>query len=814
MDSLAESQTLVLIVGLALLGLVAVLLTLLVAGRRRLDREVRETLGALEQLRSGTRPTVGDADPHSPLALINDSVNRLGQDMLTRTHTAEQAEEQFRALLEAVKDSAVIATDIDGDIRSFSDGAAELLGWEEHEVRAQPASVVFEESAFKDFLPKLARRTLRERGIRTRSTLRRRDGTTFTADMSVSMLRGTTGEASGFLMVARDATEQADLESRLRESEQRYRSLVDGLSQGVVIVRGGRLIYVNAAFADWFGLRPEQLEGTPLRDRLATRDMLWVEERLAGVESGGPPEELSCKLSGASGGGTLRAGLQASAIEDHGQRAVLVVVRDETLEQRMTEELRRNESQLDAVLEATTDGLLVLVRKGSEEVVQITNRAFLERFELTRTRILGLSGRVLLRKLRVAGKSGGAVAAFLERPGSGEARRIVDLEDPHKSTFELHLSPLRSRSGVLFGRVLAARDLTAQRETESQLQEQAERLQLSKIMLEQAYQRLESLHKELHSRSEDLRKLNEELRTLDRMKSNLLGNVSHELQTPLVSIRGYTEMIIKGRLGPVSDEQRRGLELSLKNIDRLIAMIDNLLAFSRSRPEQIQLSRFPLSPLIEEVRRLLATRASERQIRISADVQDPAPRIQGDRDRIQQVFINLLSNAIKFNRHGGEVAIEVRDGKPGYAEVSIRDTGEGIPADALNRVFERSFQVRRDPDAPVEGSGLGLSIVRDILRLHGCVIDVESQEGQGSVFRFTLPLAGEAESAAGHDVEIKSDDAEGPPIESVARPEIIETPEPQAPEVEQPEPESKAEPAQPEAPARAPRFRIIRRRSG
>src|SRR4029077_17750084 len=115
--------------------------------------------------------------------------------------------------------------------------------------------------------------------------------------------------------------------------------------------------------------------------------------------------------------------------------------------------------------------------------------------------------------------------------------------------------------------------------------------------LEAAHAELRRAHDDLLGRRVEADKLNAELRTLDGMKSDLLANVSHELQTPLVSIRGYTEMILKGRLGAINDEQRKGLSLSLKNIDRLIAMIDNLLAFARADrgSASMNVTTFPLA---------------------------------------------------------------------------------------------------------------------------------------------------------------------------------------------------------------------------
>jgi signal transduction histidine kinase len=302
--------------------------------------------------------------------------------------------------------------------------------------------------------------------------------------------------------------------------------------------------------------------------------------------------------------------------------------------------------------------------------------------------------------------------------------------------------------------------VTAQRRSEREFQEQAEKLQLGKVELEHSYRELNEINRQLESRTQELDRLNQELRRLDEMKSDLIGNVSHELQTPLVSIRGYTEMILKERLGPVSDEQRKGLNLSLRNIDRLIAMIDNLAAIARTDPDlrETTLSRFPLRPLIEEALALLEEPIAKKTLEVEVLLEDDEYVLRADRDKILQVYLNLLSNAVKFSHPGGGVEITARPGEAGQLISVVRDHGVGIPPESLGRVFERHYQVRPTSGGHPDGSGIGLSIVRDILRLHGCTIDVESEEGQGSEFKFSLPLDRDEETG---------DDKADEPVEPV-----------------------------------------------
>jgi len=615
--------------------------------------------------------------------------------------------------------------------------------------------VLFEEQAYKDLLPKLARRAVRTEGITVRSTLARRDGSPLEAEVSVRLLVGAESRPLGFMMVVRDVTAQMRTETELRESEQRYRGLIEGLSEGLLIVREGTVVYANAAAARLCGQDAESLVGAAWRDRVSTQDVLRVEEVLGAVERGeGGGSEATCTLIAANGAFRAEVSLRAREVDFEGRPAVLLMLRDQTSTRRTEGELRRNEARLDAVLEGTSDGVLVLSGDGIGGQVQMTNRAFTEMFGLATEEVLGASKDRLLTLLRNRGHGAASVADYIAGNQTVVPGDMLKLQGDPVRELQVSMTALTGHAGEDLGRVLTCRDLSEQRRSERELLRQAEELRRSKVELEHSYRRLNEVNEQLGSRGDELDRLNQELRRLDRMKSDLLGNVSHELQTPLVSIRGYTEMILKERLGPISEEQRKGLSLSLKNIDRLISMIDNLLAFTRTDPglRELKLSRFPLVPLVEEAAELLRENAAAKRIELALSIENPELSIEADRDKILQVLLNLLTNAIKFSRVGSKVEVAAGTGRTGFAEVRVVDEGVGIPEDALGRIFDRYYRVERPDEPAEEGSGLGLAIVRDILRVHGCTIHVRSDEGKGTEFAFTLPLAEEqSEPPSGDD---------------------------------------------------------------
>ena len=250
------------------------------------------------------------------------------------------------------------------------------------------------------------------------------------------------------------------------------------------------------------------------------------------------------------------------------------------------------------------------------------------------------------------------------------------------------------------------------------------------------------LFRDLQARQAELESALLELRSLDAMKSDLLANVSHELRTPLVSIRGYAEMMLAGKLGPISEQQDKGLRTSLRNVDRLLGLIENLLDYSKLKDGKVKIEQEPVDLLqvLEECLDAALPRAEERGLTLERDLYSDGPlTVTGDRARLGQVFDNLLTNAIKFNRKGGTVRVEAGFGRGGRIRAAVADTGVGIGDDDQRRIFDRFFQVDSSSTRRAGGTGIGLPIVREIVELHQGEVKVRSRVGEGSTFVVVLP---------------------------------------------------------------------------
>lgn len=224
-----------------------------------------------------------------------------------------------------------------------------------------------------------------------------------------------------------------------------------------------------------------------------------------------------------------------------------------------------------------------------------------------------------------------------------------------------------------------------------------------------------------------------------RAREDLVASVSHELRTPLTSILGYIELVLEDDLPPSS---RRGLEIAGRNANRLLAIVADILAASSRGGAQIQLSIEPTDADLADIARAsveaFEPRAAEQHITIHTDAIESA-MAHVDPARLRQVVDNLVSNAIKYNREGGEIDIScTADGRNAW--LVVRDTGVGISAEELPRLFERFFRAESVRNTSTHGSGLGLSISREIVRLHHGEITVTSALGEGTTMVVRVPV--------------------------------------------------------------------------
>ncbi len=254
---------------------------------------------------------------------------------------------------------------------------------------------------------------------------------------------------------------------------------------------------------------------------------------------------------------------------------------------------------------------------------------------------------------------------------------------------------------------------------------------------------LKHVQDQLTETNQDLAQANAELQSLDELKNNLLANVSHELRSPLVSVRGYADLIMSGLSGPVNVEQKRQLQIIVTNVGRLTAIVDELLdAAQLDRSGSVlQASPCDINGLVEAALLTVTPKSSQRSIELEPDLTGDLPRILADPRLLSQVLVNLLTNAIKFSEPGGHVIASTSVTPDGGVCIAVADNGIGIPAKDLERIFDRFYQVDSSSTRHYTGLGLGLTLSRDIVHRHGGTLTVESTVSESTTFRVVLPPA-------------------------------------------------------------------------
>ena len=245
---------------------------------------------------------------------------------------------------------------------------------------------------------------------------------------------------------------------------------------------------------------------------------------------------------------------------------------------------------------------------------------------------------------------------------------------------------------------------------------------------------------EILAMNEALTSANSQLEELDRMKDAFLSMVTHELRTPLTVISGITEMLETGIYGELAAEQVEHIHQIAIQAARLRQLVDDLLDLSKMEAGMMKLRRELLDPstIVEAVIEQLSTVAAQSGVSLNNLVRHDLPEVYCDGQRIEQVLTNLITNAIKFSSSGGQVTVnaEVNNNKVRFF---VTDSGQGIPPEALPRIFNKFFQVQSSTETRTKGTGLGLAITKHIVDLHGGEVGVESEPAKGSRFYFTLP---------------------------------------------------------------------------
>jgi PAS domain S-box-containing protein len=564
------------------------------------------------------------------------------------------------------------------------------------------------------------------------------------------------------LVQAFDVNERERAEEALRESEARYRAVVEYLPYAMSVSIDGKLVYVNPTAIKAAGVKSaDALLGHSVMEFIHEDFRNATKKRFHEMlQSGVPAAPVTLKLRRPNGDVVDAESMGVPIVYD-GQPAILNSFRDIS-DYLWAEGLLAGEKH---ILECIANG-----KPLADILTEIC--AFIEKLSpeaMSSILLLDRDGNCLWPAAgpKLSEVWNQALTALLVGPEAGSggslaARKeqviVPDIStDPIWTNFPVYCelalkcglracwsTPILAIAGEVLG-TFAMYYQQPRRPTSKELDLIKQVTHLASVAIEhdRAVQDLRRSRDELESRVQrrtaELVRANERLAELDRLKSEFLASMSHELRTPLNSIIGFTGILQQGLAGPINEEQKKQLGLVFGSAKHLLSLINDVLDLSRIEAGKAEIERdsFNFIEIVHEVVDNLAPMANQKKLKIISDL-PPAVVMISDRKRCFQVLLNLVNNAVKFTEVG-EVKIKVRTVRK-RLRVSVSDTGIGIKPEQMKLLFEAFRQVDGSARRVYEGTGLGLHLCRKLLSLMKGEISAESKYGEGSSFTFTLPL--------------------------------------------------------------------------
>ncbi|MEJ5364510.1 MAG: PAS domain S-box protein [Desulfosoma sp.] len=482
----------------------------------------------------------------------------------------------------------------------------------------------------------------------------------------------------------------------------RFQTLVHHAQDAVLLCSPkGTLVYANRSAYDFFGFEGrEETVLARLHERVCPAERGRFEKTIWPRMLEGPWEgEIQfCRRDGRTRVGWVRTGGVPG--EEGEPNLVYAIVRDISERKAAEKAVRDAEEYYRTLFRTSRDA--IVVTDPSDTIVDVNEPGFPSIFGYQRHEVLGRSVTELMAEASPEGVPETVRYPVATGRGTLKWRR----KDGTVFAGETTVDALKGGKDEVRGTVRVIRDVS---EREAFLEK-----------LEKAYR---------------------DLKSLDELKDKFLAGVSHDLRTPLIPVRAFLEKLIQGRWGPLTPRQEEFLRYCLIGVSREMILVEELLDYTRLKSGSLSLrtERVDLQDIIRASLFLLKILAETNRLTVAVDMPvDPVP-VLGDYNKLLRIFHNLFSNAVKYNRPGGHVTVRGSWQGPERFRVAVEDSGIGIPQESLRRIFDDFFRVE-GAGVEARGSGIGLAVVRELVRLHGAELDVQSTLGVGSVFAVTFPV--------------------------------------------------------------------------
>jgi PAS domain S-box-containing protein len=518
------------------------------------------------------------------------------------------------------------------------------------------------------------------------------------------------------LPLALAVREQLLAHTAVRSEQRRTEAVIDSSTTPIMVADShGIMLSANPAVTRLTGFTPDDLLGHGFWERLLPPEQ-WETTRAAFSDPDNIPQTGETVIRTAAGGERVVAyanGVYHSP--DDGSLQFVLTMNDITEEratQHLLQHLLRSATTV-AIVGTDRTGRITIVNAGAEALLRFdaqeaTRHSFLDFLDSAELSMRGIA----------AGVPVGFQTLVHDVTEAESRTRDWTWVPPDGVPLMVSMTTSMIADGAHnpIGYLFVARDVTETRRNQELLREALQREQLAV----------------------------DHLRALDDAKDDFVSTVSHELRTPLTSIIGSIELLEDGMAGDLAPQQKQMIDVIERNAERLLAMANDLLtlaSYESAAAPVTHLEPLDLRSVVKASHASVTGLLSSRDLDLSADLPDELVLVNGEPAYLERAVTNLLSNAIKFTRDGGAITTRISLNGHGTCQLSVSDTGVGIPDDEIQNVFQRFFRSSNVRADAIQGTGLGLSIVRSIVERHHGHIDVHSNEGQGTTFTITLPLA-------------------------------------------------------------------------
>jgi PAS domain S-box-containing protein len=625
---------------------------------------------------------------------INRGTNNIFQEPLTNIEKhikIEKKDETFRSIFENYAFAVTIADEKE-KIISWNKHAEDLFLMNEKDLSKKDVSTFYPLEEWK----KIRKEHISKKGLKFKieTKMIKKTGDVFDAELSLFILKGNGGKTVGSIGLIRDITSLKTDKKKIIESKNMFRDIFDATSDLLFYLEKGVILDINNATLEISGFVKRDFVGKKFSDlkKLFSKDDLnkhceAIESTIKGIKIKDYESDLKSKDEH-----IYKFLFSVDYIKDNDNvKGVLIRGKDITQRQRAWDELVKLEEKYRVLAETSADGVVTIDPLGRLTYV---NPSFEKLLGKRKSQILATLFREYL--------SDESVYFFqqitIDAREKNEKIENIELELVHLNgdiiPIEVNVAPYK-KNKEFAGLVCTIRDITERRRVEN------------------------------------------ELKKSERLKTEFMNIVAHELKSPVTPIKGYLDLIISDK--NTSEQTKSWAKVSLRNAERLLKLVNDILDVSRLDTDtmRFEMEKLDITQILNEISEDMRPAVESKKIKFITKIPKDLPNIIGDKYRLSQVFKNLFTNAVKFTDNGS-ITLDAKK-KNDHILISIKDTGVGVSKDEIKKIFNKFYQAYTGDDRKNEGTGLGLYICKEIIQKHNGDIWAESQIGKSSHFYVKLP---------------------------------------------------------------------------